>query len=133
MLLCLQREIEWKLLRTFPYGRVEVCRRPSYIIFKKDNHNETQYYVTADSMEFLHSGYVSLHIQRCPFLLHLLLVVMHWGRKQRLAGSFKDCFLTPEKLAILFLSFAEAQEFITKVLYMGKFWSRDHLEHWHVF
>ena len=86
-----------------------------HIVVQRNNLSEDQYIITSDSIELLHSGYIALHIQQCPSLLHILLVIMHWGRKQRLAGDFKESFLTPETLAVLFLSFSEAEEFITKV------------------
>lgn len=63
----------------------------------------------------LRSAYVGLHVQRCPRLLHLLLIVMHWGRRRRINGVSRGCFLTDEELATLFVAFCEKSEFINEV------------------
>ena len=74
-----------------------------------------QYYITADSNRLLKSAYVGVHVQRCPRLLHLLLIVMHWGRRRRLNGNSKHSFISDENLATLFVNFCEKSRFIYEV------------------
>jgi len=74
-----------------------------------------QYYITADSNRLLKSAYVGVHVQRCPRLLHLLLIVMHWGRRRRLNGSSRNNFISDENLATLFVTFCEKSGFIFEV------------------
>ena len=74
-----------------------------------------QYLITMDTNRMLKSAYVALHVQRCPRLFHLLLVVMHWGRRRRLNGSSRGCFLSDESLATLFITFCEKSGFINEV------------------
>lgn len=74
-----------------------------------------QYYITADSNRLLKSAYVGGHVQRCPSLLHLLLIVMHWGRRRHLNGSSKHSFISDENLATLFVTFCEKSGFINEV------------------
>ena len=74
-----------------------------------------QHYITADSNRLLKSVYVSVHAQRCPRLLHLLLIVMHWGRRRRLNGNSKHSFISDENLATLFVTFCEKSGFIYEV------------------
>ena len=70
------------------------------------------------------SAYVALHVQRCPRLFHLLLFVMHWGRRRRLNGGSKSCFLTDERLATLFITFCEKSGFISEVQFFCKILER---------
>ena len=74
-----------------------------------------EYYITADSNKMLTSAYVSLHVQRCPPLLHLLLIIMHWGRRRQINGFHENFFLTDEQLAIIFITFCQKSGFINKV------------------
>ena len=74
-----------------------------------------QYYITADSNRLLKSAYVGAHVQRCPRLLHLLLIVMHWGRRRRLNGSSRNSFLSDENLATLFVTYCENSGFVFEV------------------
>lgn len=62
----------------------------------------------------LKSAYIGLHIQRCPRLLHLLLIIMHWGHRRHIIGSYKNSFLTDEELATLFVAFCEKSRFINE-------------------
>lgn len=71
--------------------------------------------ITTNRHELLKSVYIYRHIQRCPRLLHLLLVIMHWGRKRHMTGSFRDSFMLVEDLAVLFIRFCEEHKFIEKV------------------
>ena len=82
---------------------------PGFNLLKQD------YYVTADSNRFQKSAYVSMQVQRCPRLLHLLLVLIHWGRRRHLVGNSKRSFLSDENLATLFLVFCEESDLINKV------------------
>ena len=76
-----------------------------------------QYYITADSNRLLKSAYIGVHVQRCPRLLHLLLIVMHWGRRRRLNGNSRHSFLSDENLATLFVVFCERSGFIHEVTF----------------
>ena len=76
------------------------------------------FYMTADSNRFRKSAYVSMQVQRCPRLLHLLLILIHWGRRRRLIGNSRNSFLSDENLAIIFLVFCEESDFINKVSLM---------------
>ena len=83
-----------------------------------------RYFISMDSNRMVKSAYVALHVQRCPRLFHLLLVVMHWGRRRRLNGSSKSCFLTDERLATLFITFCEKSGFISEVQFLCKILKR---------
>ena len=76
------------------------------------------FYITADSNRFQKSAYVSMQVQRCPRLLHLLLILIHWGRRRRIIGNSRNSFLSDENLATIFLVFCEESDFINKVSLM---------------
>jgi hypothetical protein len=76
---------------------------------------DLQHSITTNTNELLKSVYIYLHIQRCPRLLHLLLVIMHWGRKRHMTGSAKESFMPVEDLAVLFISFCTNSNYIEEV------------------
>ncbi|KAJ7393635.1 hypothetical protein OS493_003290 [Desmophyllum pertusum] len=97
-------------------GSFRIQRYPVALHFQRDQGLlRQQYYITADSNRLLKSAYVGVHVQRCPRLLHLLLIIMHWGRRRSLNGESKHSFLSDDDLATLFVAFCEKSEFINEL------------------
>ena len=93
------------------YTRSDVYGMPPHLILEKIFLLKEQYRVSADSSIMLKSAYISLHVQRCPSLLHLLLIMVHWGRRRHLIGRHYEA----EELVILFLLFCEKKGFVNEV------------------
>ncbi|XP_048583369.1 uncharacterized protein LOC5504594 isoform X2 [Nematostella vectensis] len=97
------------------YGRQIPRGSPPLLCYKSQSAGSPDLHISADLSQMLKSAYIIAHLLSRPKLIHVLLVLMHWGRRRHIVGEARDSFMSTEDLGVLFLTFCEKEQLVDQI------------------